>query len=102
MAAKSGKGLVESEIEKLEQMLDELRVQAHLLKADTKKELTALEKKFQKLRRDVSTNPVKRAATKSATDVTDATRLLLDTVKDGFSEIRKSLKPKSKAKAKSK
>jgi hypothetical protein len=50
----------------------------------------------------VSTNPVKRAATKSATDVTDATRLLLDTVKDGFSEIRKSLKPKSKAKTKSK
>jgi hypothetical protein len=100
MATKSGKSLLENEIEKLEQMRDELRVQAHLLKADAKKELTTLEKKFQKLRRDVSTNPVKRAASKSATDVTDATRLLLDTVKDGFSGILKSLKPKAKAKSK--
>ncbi len=93
-AKKSGKGFIESEWEKLEQMRDELRVQAHLLKADMKKELTGLENKFQKLKRDANANPVKRAAEKSAEEISDATRLLFDTVKDGMTRIRKSLKSK--------
>ncbi len=91
---KNDKGVLESEIEKLEQVRDELRVQAHLLKADVKKELNELEKKFQKLKRDAAANPVKRAAEKSAGEVSDATRLLFDTVKDGMTRIRKSLKAK--------
>ena len=89
---KNGKGILESELEKLEQLRDELRVQAHLLKADVKKELVDLDKKFQKLKRAASANPVKRAAEKSAEEVSDATRLLFDTVKDGMTRIRKSLK----------
>ena len=95
MATKNGgKGLLESELEKLEQMRDELRVQAHLLKADMKKELAELEKKYEKLKRDAKANPVKRAAEKSAEEVSDATRLLFDTVKDGMTRIRKSLRSK--------
>jgi vacuolar-type H+-ATPase subunit E/Vma4 len=87
---RSDKSIIASEIEKLEQLRDELRVKAHLFKADAKAEFSELEKKLQKLRRDAA--PVKRAAEKSATEVSDATKLLYDTVKDGFARIRKSLK----------
>ena len=86
------KGILASEIEKLEQLRDELRVRAHLFKADAKKEFGELERKLQKLRRDADASPVKRAAEKSATEISDATKLLYDTVKDGFTRIRKSLK----------
>jgi hypothetical protein len=89
---RSDKGILATEIEKLEQLRDELRVKAHLFKADAKTEFGELEKKLQKLRRDAI--PVKRAAEKSATEVSDATKLLYNTVKDGFTRIRKSLKSK--------
>jgi hypothetical protein len=90
MPTDDDKGILQSELEKLEQLRDELRVQAHLFKADMKKEYEDLEKKFQKLR--TSTNPVRRAAKESADEVTEATRLLFDTVLDGMKRLRKSLK----------
>jgi len=89
---RSGKGILADEIEKLEKLRDELRVQAHLFKAEARTEFDELEKKLRKLRRDAEASPVKRAAEKSAADISDATKLLYDTVKDGFTRIRKSLK----------
>lgn len=88
------KSILRNELERLEQLRDELRLQAHLLKADMKKELEDLEKKFQKLKRDASAGPVKRATEKSVEEISDATRLLLDTVRDGLTRVRKSLKSK--------
>jgi uncharacterized coiled-coil DUF342 family protein len=84
------KGILKGEIEKLEQLRDELRVQAHLFKADMKKEYEELDKKFQKVKRDA--NPVRRAARETADEVSEATRLLFDTVLDGMKRLRKSLK----------
>lgn len=88
------KSILRNELERLEQLRDELRLQAHLLKADMKKELEDLEKKFQKLKRDANANQVKRATEKSVEEISDATRLLLDTVRDGLTRVRKSLKSK--------
>lgn len=90
MADRPGKKLLTEEIERLERLRDELRVQAHLFKADAKKEFTELEKKFEKLKRDA--RPVRRAAEETVGEVTDATRMLFDAVWDGMNRMRKSLK----------
>ena len=60
------KGRLQDELEKLEQMRDELRLQAHLFKADMKEE--------------------------TLEDVGEATGLLIDSVFDGFKRLRDSLK----------
>jgi hypothetical protein len=90
MPESTGKRILRDELQRLEQLRDELRVQAHLLKADLKKEFEELEKKYDRLRRDA--HPVRRAAEETVEEVTDATRLLFDTVWDGMKRIRKSLK----------
>ncbi len=87
---KNDKGILENELEKLEQLRDELRLQAHLFKADMKKEYESLEKQYQKVKRDA--NPVRRAVKETADEVSEATRLLFDTVLDGMKRLRKSLK----------
>ncbi len=95
MSTKSSeKNVLQRELESLEQMRDELRVQAHLLKADMKTELEELDNRFQRLRRQATTNRVKRAAEDSVEEISDATRLLLDTIRDGMTRVRKSLKSK--------
>ncbi len=86
------KNILQREIENLEQLRDELRVQTHLLKADMKKELEALDKRFERLRRDARTHSLRRAAEDSVEEISDATRLLVDTIRDGLTRIRKSLK----------
>ncbi len=90
MAKSPGRKILKDEFERLERLRDELRVQAHLFKADAKKEFADLEKKFESIKRDA--RPVRRAAEETVEEVTDATRLLFDTVWDGMSRIRKSLK----------
>lgn len=85
------KNALQREFEILEQMRDELRVQAHLLKADMKKELETLDKRFEGLRRDVRTHNLKQAAEDSVGEISDATRLLVDTIRDGLKRVRKSL-----------
>lgn len=95
MSAKSSeRNVLQRELENIEQMRDELRVQAHLLKADMKKKLDEMDKEFQRLRREATTNRVKRAAEDSVEEISDATRLLLDTIRDGLGRVRKSLKSK--------
>lgn len=84
------RGLIKDELERLEQMRDELRVQAHLMHADMRDELKDVEKKIEKLRNDLK--PVRDAAEKTLDDVSEATRLLFDSVFDGMKRIRDSLK----------
>ena len=88
------KGILQREIENLEQIRDEVRVQAHLLKSDMKTELEALDKRFERLRRDMRTHSLKRAAEESVVEISDATRLLVDTIRDGLTRVRKSLTPR--------
>jgi vacuolar-type H+-ATPase subunit E/Vma4 len=90
MAKAPGKKILQDEIERLEQLRDELRVQAHLMKADIKKEFQELEKKFDRVKKDA--HPVRRAAEETVEEVSDATRLLFDTVVDGMKRVRKSIK----------
>ena len=80
------------EVEKLEQLRDELRVRAHLLKADAKQELETLEGKLHELKREIAMSPVTHAAEKAASDVSEASSLLFETVKEGMERIRKSLR----------
>ena len=84
------KGRLQDELEKLEQMRDELRLQAHLFKADMKDEWKGLEKKLENIRREL--RPLKKAAGETIDDVGEATGLLIDSVFDGFKRLKDSLK----------
>lgn len=84
------KGRLQDELEKLEQMRDELRLQAHLFKADMKDEWEGLEDKIGKIKQNL--RPVQKAAEETLDDVGEATGLLIDSVFDGFKRLRNSLK----------
>jgi len=84
------KGLVKEELERLEQMRDELRLQAHLFRADMKDEWKAVEERIEKLRKDL--HPVRDAAETTLDDVSDATRMLFDSVRDGMKRLRDSVR----------
>lgn len=86
----SKKSRLQDELEKLEQMRDELRLHAHLFKADMKDEWEELEKKLGNLRRDL--RPLRHAAGKTAEEIGDATGALVETVFDGFKRLKDSLK----------
>lgn len=81
--------LKHSEIKSLGQLRDEVKVHAHLFKADMKDEWKRIEGDWRKLQSQFS--PAKRATKKSASDVKAATRLLLKTVKRGYEQIKRSL-----------
>lgn len=84
------KSRLQDELEKLEQMRDELRLQAHLFKADMKDEWENLDEKFGKIKQNL--RPVQKAAEETLEDVGEATGLLIDSVFDGFKRLRDSLK----------
>ena len=84
------KSRLQDELEKLEQMRDELRLQAHLFKADMKDEWEGLEDKIGKIKQNL--RPVQKAAEETLDDVGEATGLLIDSVFDGFKRLRNSLK----------
>ncbi len=84
------KSRLQNEMEKLEQMRDELRLQAHLFKADMKDEWEGLEDKIGKIKQNL--RPVQKAAGETLEDVGEATGLLIDSVFDGFKRLRDSLK----------
>jgi predicted nucleic acid-binding Zn-ribbon protein len=84
------KGRLKDEMEKLEQMRDELRLQAHLFKAEVKDEWEDLEDKIAKIRHNL--RPVQKAAEETLEEVGEATGLLIDSVFDGFKRLRDSLK----------
>ncbi len=84
------KSRLQDEVEKLEQMRDELRLQAHLFKADMKDEWGNLEEKLSKIKGNL--RPVQKAAEDTLEDIGEATGLLIDSVFDGFKRLRDSLK----------
>ncbi len=84
------KSRLQDELEKLEQMRDELRLHAHLFKADMKDEWADLEGKIGHIKRNL--RPVQKAAEETLEDVGEATGALITSVFDGFKRLRDSLK----------
>ncbi len=84
------KSRLKDELEKLEQMRDELRLQAHLFKADMKNEWEGLDKKLENIKREL--RPIQKAAGEALEDVGEATGLLLESIFDGFKRLRDSIK----------
>jgi hypothetical protein len=83
------KATLQHELESLVRTRDELRVQAHLAKADARKELERLEAGLLQLQ-----DEAKRMAMHSkdaAHDIGATTRALLDDLKQGFDRIKREL-----------
>ena len=75
-----------SEVHGIEQLRDELRVKAALLRADMRDELAALEKQWAKIERDLE--PVREAVGATAKEVGASTMELLKTVRAGYERVR--------------
>jgi hypothetical protein len=70
----------------LAQLRDELRLQAHLGKAEMRDELQALEPKWHELR--MKLEKAEDATIETGEYVGAATRLLMDELRDGYERIR--------------
>ncbi len=73
----------------LEQQRDELRLKAHLAKAEGRDELAKLEQKLEELR--FRTSAAGTEAGHAADQVSEAARRLGDEIRKGFDRIRKTL-----------
>jgi hypothetical protein len=79
-----------SEIKSLGQLRDELRLKAHLLRADLRAEMDRLETEWQRLNREIE--PVKDAAAESAKELGASTKQLLKSLRHGYERIRKAMR----------
>ena len=77
-----------SDIESVDQLRDELSLQAHLLRSELKDRFEKLEKEWPVL--DVHIEPIRKATTQAGADVTAAVRLLFDTIKESYQDIKNS------------
>jgi len=73
----------------LQKARDELKLKAHLFKADVKDEWEELEAKWEKARRDIK--PALDAAKEASGNIAEAHSLLLDELKNGYKSIREKL-----------
>ncbi|MAX67316.1 MAG: hypothetical protein QF441_12510 [Bacteriovoracaceae bacterium] len=73
----------------LEQTRDELKLQAHLFEADLKTEWEGLEKKWDHVRGQVK--PSLDAAKDASENISEAHKLLLSEIKEGYQKIKKTL-----------
>ena len=78
-----------TDIDSVAQLRDELKLHAHLFKAEAKDEWKRIEGDWRKLKGQLA--PAKRATKQSAKDIKGATRLLLKSVKKGYARIKESL-----------
>lgn len=78
------------DVESLKQAFDELAVQAHLLKAEARDRWVEIEENWRKLETEL--DPLRKAGKHSAQEIGGAARLLAATVRDGITDIRRSLK----------
>ena len=74
----------------LKEARDELRVQAHLFKADAKDQWVEVEKKWDALGK--SMNQVGRKISEADENISAAAELLGEEIKAGYKNIKKSLK----------
>ena len=76
--------------EKLQQAFDEVQLRSHLLTAEAKQKMAGLEKDMDRVRQDLK--PMRDAAGESIEEVGAATKLLAESVLDGFKRVRDSMK----------
>ena len=78
-----------ADIRSLEQLRDELKLQAHLFKADARERWIELEQQWDRLQDELK--PVRGAAEGAARDISAAAANLFDTFRDSYDKLRKSL-----------
>ena len=76
------------DIESVDQLRDELSLQAHLLRSELKERFEKLEKEWPVL--DLQIEPIRKATTQAGADVSAAVRLLFDTIKESYQDIKNS------------
>ena len=74
------------DIHNLDQLRDELKLQGHLLAAELKDRFQKLEGDWASL--DAQIQPLRTAAGKATGDVSAAVKLLFDTVKNSYEELK--------------
>ena len=79
-----------NDVTSIRQMRDELRLKAHLLRADLGDQLERLEHDFKKIERDLE--PVGAAVGATAKELDASTRELLKTMRAGYVRIRDAVK----------
>lgn len=77
-----------SDIESVDQLRDELSLQAHLLRSELKERFEKIEKEWPML--NVQIDPIRKATAQAGADVGAAARLLFDTIRDSYKEIKRS------------
>lgn len=82
-----------SEVKNLGQLRDELKLKAHLLKAELQDQLHDLEKKWDEL--GTQMNPVKEAAGESAKELGSAVESLVAALKKGYERIKEAASEKA-------
>jgi seryl-tRNA synthetase len=85
----SARRLISNMIDDLEEERDELALQIHLGKQETKKQWERLGKKLEELNQ--RKEPLKESVGETSEDVWDAMRLVADEIKEGYQRIRKTL-----------
>jgi hypothetical protein len=80
----------QNDVKALEHLHDELKVHAHLLKAEAKKHWDELETKWAGLKEQLQR--AEAAADRRKGDVEAAARLLVQSLKSGFTDVRNALK----------
>jgi F0F1-type ATP synthase membrane subunit b/b' len=80
---------IESELQDLKRIRDELRVRIHLGKAEAKELWEKSEEKIEAV--EAKVRSVRKQAEQPLDNVRDAARLLLDEIRDGFERIRAAL-----------
>jgi hypothetical protein len=79
-----------NDVTSIRQMRDELRLKAHLLRAELRDRVDALEQDFARLERDL--RPVGDAVGTTAKELDASTRQLLQTVREGYARVRDAMK----------
>ena len=80
-----------NDVQALELLHDELRLQAHLFKSEAKKRWDELEAKWATLKEHLQRAEV--AADRNKSEVSSAIKLLIDSLKSGYKDIKDALKP---------
>jgi hypothetical protein len=78
------------EIKSLAQLRDEIRLKAHLLRADLRDEFNRLETEWQRLNRELE--PLKDAAAESAKELSFSTRQVFRSLRHGYERIRDAMR----------
>ena len=78
-----------NDVTSVQQMRDELRLKAHLLRADLRDQVERLEHEFTALEREL--RPVGDAVAESAKEIDASTRELLKTLRAGYARVRNAV-----------